>query len=167
MGSKELYNNKYINIDSNHIHETAIIGDNVKLGKGNVIMPYAVIGETGFIRDSKKGRRMVYIGDNNKIGCHASIMSGMEGDTVIGNNNLIMNYANIGHDVLIESDCEIGAGVIIAGFSRICSKVKIKIGALIRNRITIGKSSLIGMGAVVINDVKEHQTVLGNPARCA
>jgi len=137
MESNELYNDKYINIDGNYIHETAIIGKNVEIGTGNVIMPYAVIGETGFIRDADNQKGKVVIGDNNKIGCHASIMTGEKGETIIGNDNLIMNYANIGHDVKIKSNCEIGPGVIIGGHSTVDEEVKIKIGALIRNRINI------------------------------
>ncbi len=167
MKSDQLYNCKYINTNGNYIHETAIIGKNVEIGTGNVIMPYAVIGETGFIRESEKHEGKVIIGDNNKIGCHTAIMTGEKGSTRIGNNNLIMNYANIGHDVHIGNQCEVGAGVIVAGFAQVHDEVKIKNGALIRNRIQISRQALIGMGAVVINDVKEHQTVLGNPARCA
>ncbi len=166
MESNELYNNKYINTDGNYIHETAIIGKNVKLGKGNVIMPYAVIGETGFIRDLDNQKGKVVIGDNNKIGCHVCIMTGEKGNTYIGSDNLIMNYANIGHDVIVRSKCEIGPAVIIGGFSFVDDEAIIKIGALIRNRIDIGKRTLIGMGSVVVKNVKDFQTVLGNPARC-
>ncbi len=166
MESSELYNHKYINIDGNYIHETAIIGKNVEIGTGNVIMPYAVIGETGFIREAGKHEGKVIIGDNNKIGCHTAIMTGEKGSTRIGNNNLIMNYANIGHDVHIGNQCEVGAGVIVAGFAQVHDEVKIKTGALIRNRKQIGRQALIGMGAVVIKDVPAYQTVIGNPAKC-
>lgn len=163
---KDLYNAKYINTNLNYVHETAIIGNNVKMGKGNIIMPYAVIGETGFIRDSDNSKGTVVIGDNNKIGCHACIMSGELGMTVIGNDNMIMNYANIGHDVSIGNKCEIGPGVIIGGFSSIDDEIKIKIGALIRNRINIGKESVIGMGSVIVKHIAEFQVVVGNPGRC-
>ncbi len=166
MKAKDLYSSSYIQVGLNYVHETAIIGENVKLGKGNVIMPYAVIGETGFIRDSDSHKGSVVIGDNNKIGCHACIMSGEKGRTIIGNDNMIMNFANVGHDVKIRNNCEIGPGVIIGGFSTIWDNVKIKIGALIRNRINIDGNSLIGMGAVVIKDIPPYQTVIGNPGKC-
>ena len=34
-----------------------------------------------------------------------------------------------------------------------------------KNGIKIGNNSLIGIGSVVINDIKENNVVIGNPAR--
>jgi len=38
-------------------------------------------------------------------------------------------------------------------------------GAIIRNGISIGANSIIGMGAVVLKDVKPNSVMVGNPAR--
>lgn len=162
LNSSDLYNNEYIDTDGNLIHKTAIIGDNVKLGKGNVIMPYCVIGEPGFIRNMTE-KRLVFIGNNNKIGCFTTVMSGQEG-TFIGDKNLIMNYCNIGHDVVIGNENEIGPGTIISGHVRIYDKVKIKSHCTIRNRLLIESESVIGQGSNVISKVLAGQTVYGNPA---
>ena len=51
----------------NDIHYTAIIYPNVKMGKGNKIGPYCVIGSDGEIRDCKNFEGFVEIGDNNVI----------------------------------------------------------------------------------------------------
>lgn len=159
------YDSDYINTDGNWIHKTAIIGENVSMGKGNVVMPYAVIGQPGFIREADKMEGMVVIGDNNRIGCHVSIMSGKESETTIGSNNLIMNYANVGHDVVIFDECEIGVGVIIGGHATIGWGSKLKMRCVIRNRVEIKRECIIGMGAVVCENVMEYTTVKGNPAR--
>ncbi len=37
--------------------------------------------------------------------------------------------------------------------------------ASIKERITIGKWSTVGMGSVVIKNVTENSTVVGNPAK--
>jgi acetyltransferase-like isoleucine patch superfamily enzyme len=37
--------------------------------------------------------------------------------------------------------------------------------ACVRQRVTIGRGALVGMGAVVLKDVEAHTTVAGNPAR--
>ena len=90
----------------NKIHSSAIIGDNVELGNNNMIYPLAILGMPGFIRDSESASGKIIIGDNNKIGNNVSIMVGQEENTIIGNNNLIMNYVNIGHDVTIGNVAE-------------------------------------------------------------
>ena len=51
----------------NKIHETAIIGENVKIGKGNIIGAYTVIYDN------------VEIGDNNTIG--SFVVIGGDGET--------------------------------------------------------------------------------------
>jgi len=161
------YVNGYKKIDGNTIHKTAIIGKNVILGVGNTIMPFAVIGESGFIRDGVSKRALVNIGNNNQIGSHTSIMVGHEheGHTIIGNNNLIMNYVNIGHNCKVGDDCEIGAGSIIGGFAKIGDQVKMKLHCTIRNRKVIGSGALIGMCSVVVSDVEVGSTIWGNPAK--
>lgn len=154
--------------NGNWIHSTAIIEENVKMGSGNVIYPHAVIGEMGFIRGKHPvtfPSKVVVIGNNNVIGCHASIMAGVEDDTVIGNNNLIMNYVNIGHDVCIGDFNEIGVHTTICGFVIIEDKNQIKVGVQIRNRLTVGSNNIIGMGANVVAPVSDNEKIMGNPAK--
>ena len=38
-------------------------------------------------------------------------------------------------------------------------------GALVKQGVSIGESSVVGMGSVVYNDVPEGMIALGNPAR--
>ncbi len=165
----DIYNNDGYIVDprfpDNKIHTTAVIGDNVKIGKHNIILPYAVIGQAGFIRKGSKPKGTVEIGDSNSIGCYTNIMAGATGKTFIGNNNLLMNHSNIGHNVFIEDDSEIGAGAILNGFSVIGSNVLIKSGAIIRNRIIVGDDILIGQGSNVVKNISAPGVYLGNPAR--
>lgn len=152
-------------LGTNLIHSTAIVEDNVTLGKNNVIYPYAVIGLPGFIRDADKSKGVVIIGDNNKIGSHASIQVGLNGQTIIGDDNLIMNYVNIGHDVTIGNNNEIGAASVVAGWVKIGDNNKIKLSVTIRNRITIGNDNIIGMGSNVVNNVDNSKVSYGNPSK--
>ncbi len=149
----------------NKIHHTAIVGNNVKLGKNNIIMPYAVIGQSGFIRKGENPKGVIVIGNENVIGCYVNIMAGLKGRTFIGDDNLIMNHSNIGHDVMIHSNCEIGAGTIVNGYARIKSEVKIKSGCVIRNRIEIGKDIIVGQASNVTKDLTIPGTYYGNPVK--
>lgn len=159
-------NNWIIDENKNKIHSTVLIGENVILGKNNLIYPYTVIGLPGAIRDLKKSTGKIIIGDNNNIGNNVSIMSGKNGITEIGNDNIIMNYVNIGHDSKIGNNNEIGVRTIIAGYCEIGNNNMIKLDCTLRNRISIGNDNLIGMGSVVTKNFKLHNWIIyGNPAR--
>lgn len=150
----------------NKIHVTAIIGDNVELGENNIIYPYTVIGLPGFIRDADNATGKVIIGNGNKIGAHTSIMIGQEGTTLIGDNNLLMNYVNIGHDAEIGNNNEIGAGTTIAGWVKIGDGNMIKIRCTLRNRKIIGNDNIIGMCSNVTKDFDiDGWLIYGTPAK--
>lgn len=163
-----MYNDNVINIDGNYIHKTAIIYPNVKLGKGNYIGAYSVIGSNGEIRGVKQSdfKGVVTIGDNNVISEHVTIQRPFEDNaTTIGSDNIIMAHSHIGHDVYVGSGCEICTGSIIGGYTIIKDDVKIKLGVTVRNRLVIGKGALVGLGSVVVKDVDSGVVVYGNPAK--
>jgi acyl-[acyl carrier protein]--UDP-N-acetylglucosamine O-acyltransferase len=148
-----------------NIHPTSIIGDNVKIGNNVTIGPYCVIGNKGAIRNSNKNNGTIIIDDNTTIMNFVSIMSGEDGDTIVGKNNLIMNYVNIGHNSIIGDNNEIGTGTIIAGWCRIGNDNKIKLHCTIRNRVVIGDNTLIGMGSNVVKNITSNTLVKGNPIK--
>lgn len=148
----------------NIIHPTAIIGDNVELGTGNEIGAYTVIGHFGFQRSAKSKKGKIIIGNNNRIGNHVNIMAGEEGETTIGDDNMIMNGCNIGHNVQVGDNNEIGVGTMVLGFAKIGNENKIKAHCSIRNRVAIGNNNLIGMGSNVVESIGNYEKWLGNPA---
>lgn len=158
----------WIEIDGNKIHHTAIIYPCVKLGTGNIIGPYSVIGSNGEIRGKKfdEFKGSVSIGNNNVISEHVTIQRPFEEQsTVIGNDNLIMAHSHIGHDVHIGDQCEICTGTIIGGYTIIESGVKLKLGVTVRNRLRIGMKSLIGLGSTVVKNVPADSIEYGNPSK--
>jgi UDP-N-acetylglucosamine acyltransferase len=167
--NNDLYTHDWINIDGNDIHKTAIIHPNVILGIGNTIGAYCVIGSNGEIRGAsqKDFKGHVQIGNNNVISEFVSIQRPFDRNkiTLIGNDNIIMAHSHVGHDVFIGDGCEICTGTIIGGYAIIGKKAKIKLGVTVRNRISIGENSLVGLGSAVVKDVESESVVYGNPAK--
>lgn len=165
--TNDIYN-PYSRFDSsNEIHHTAIIYDNVTMGKNNRIGAYTVIGSDGEIRGVKEFHGSVEIGDGNVISELVTIQRPSEQGrkTSIADNNIIMAHSHIGHDVTIGSGCEICTGVILGGYSVVKNGAKVKLGVTVRNRKTIGAGALVGLGAAVVKDVEDNTVVVGNPAK--
>ena len=163
------YDTEWINIDGNHVHRTAIIHPNVKMGTGNWIGAYSVIGGNGEIRgvDQKGFEGSVWIGNNNVISEHVTIQRPYTGGsaTVVESNCIIMAHAHIGHDAYIGDKVEICSAVVVGGHATIDDGSRIKMRAVIRNRVIVEFGTTVGMGAVVTKNTMYNTTVYGNPAK--
>ena len=145
------------------VHPTAIIGDNVTLGKNLSIAPYVVIESGSNIGDDCIIKSHVHIGhnvtigenttihphvtiyDNCKLGArvsiHASTVIGSDGFGYMFENGKHVKVPHVGH-VIIEDDVEIGANTVI-------------------DRATLG-ATVIGEGTKVDNLVQiAHSVRLG------
>lgn len=79
-------------------------------------------------------------------------------------------YASVAHDCVIGDYVTFGPGARCNGTVEIGDYAYIGSGAVIRQGqegrpLRIGKGAVVGMGAVVIRDVPDGVTVVGNPAR--
>jgi len=138
------------------------IRDDVKLGK-NVCIPHPnLVNLYG-----------CDIGDNCRIGAHVTI-----GEAKVGKGCKILDGAYIPKGVTIEDNVFISSGVKFTnnpkpqlpntGFEVVPTLVKegamIGVNACILCGVTIGRRAIVGMGAVVLKDVRDRDTVIGNPA---
>lgn len=171
------------------IEPGCLIGHNVVIGRNAYIMAgvkiknaiighdfvaaeNAVIGAYGYtITQDSEGNKMripsigkVIIGDFVEVGVCDNISVGSAGNTIIEDYVKLDALVHIGHDARIKKNAEITAGSIVGGFDTVGENVFIGINACIRNRVTLGNSSLIGMGATVTKDISNNEVVVGNPA---
>jgi sugar O-acyltransferase (sialic acid O-acetyltransferase NeuD family) len=83
----------------------------------------------------------------------------------IGNNCSIHMGTLVAHEVKIGDSVFIAHGCSISGCVRIEDGVFIGTNATIIPRLEIGRWATIGAGTVVIDNVPEYSTVVGNPGR--
>lgn len=126
--------------EGTQIHSTAVIGNEVKIGKNCLIFPNVVIGDGTVIGDNViiqcgtvlggdafyyrklngEFDRLISVGNviiENKveIGNNCTIDRGVTDATIIGEGSVLDNQIQIGHDTVIGKRCMIASLVGIAG----------------------------------------------------
>lgn len=108
-----------------------------------------------------------FVGDRTRLGEHVVVAPGavLTSDVTIGDGTHIGIQTAISHDCRIGSYVTIAPGVTLSGNVLIGDGSWIGVGATILNGVTIGSGCTVGAGAVVIRDVPDGRTVIGNPAK--
>lgn len=85
----------------------------------------------------------------------------------IGNNVTLWSGNHIGHDSAIEDDCFISSHVVVSGRVRVGAGSFLGVNSTLRNAITIAPESLIGAGAVIMEDTEAKGVYLPQRAKRA
>jgi UDP-N-acetylglucosamine acyltransferase len=145
----------------------AIIAGKTTIGKGNHIFSHAVIGSIP--QDLKFNGEEVelIIGDHNKIREFTLLNPGTIGGgsiTKIGNNNLLMGYVHLGHDVIIGNNCILANGATLAGHVELGNNVVIGGLTPIHQFVHIGDYAMIGGASALSQDIPPYCLAEGNRA---
>ncbi len=168
------YIGKDVVIDDNvEIRNNVMIEGKVRIGRNTIIHSGAVIGMEGYgYYDDINGNHSrvphlggVIIGNNVEIGSNTCIARGCLGDTIISDDVKIDNLCHIAHNVIIGKRSKIIALTMLAGSSVIGEDVWVAPCSAVKNQVTVGNNSLVGMGAVVTKDVEPNVVVAGVPAK--
>lgn len=107
----------------------------------------------------------VVIEDGVIIHNNVNIDRAVTESTYIATGTRIDSHVHIGHNAKIGRNVQIAANATIGGSVEIGDNSFIGCNAFIKQKIKIGKNVLIGAGAVVLQDVFDDETWVGNPAR--
>ena len=83
----------------------------------------------------------------------------------IGKCSLIMSGSSVGHNTVIGDFCHLAAQSCISSFVNISEGVHIGLNATVREHVTIGKYSALGMGSVLLQNIADGEIWAGNPAK--
>jgi len=86
-------------------------------------------------------------------------------DTKIGNHVHININSTVGHDCIINDFVTINPGVEVNGRTNIEAGAYIGTGVTMKQQINIGKWSIVGAGAALIDDVPDNSLVAGVPGK--
>lgn len=165
-----------------------VIEANCKIGSGskirnNVSISFSIIGQDAIINSGARigesgfgiiptGGKMVYvkqlgrviIGDRVRIGANTTIDRGSIEDTIIGNDTVIDNLVQIGHNVHIGERCIIVSQVGIAGSTIIGNDVVLAGQVGIAGHVKIGDGVIAAAKSGIASNVADKQVVGGIPA---
>ena len=144
-----------------------VIKGPTRIGKQNHIYQFSSIGEdTPDLKYQGEATRLV-IGDHNVIREGVTIHRGTVQDrseTTIGDHNLIMAYAHIGHDSVIGNHCILVNNTALAGHVHMDDWAILSGFTLVHQYCRIGAHSFTAMGTAVGKDIPAFITAAGNPA---
>ncbi|MGB0883170.1 MAG: acyl-ACP--UDP-N-acetylglucosamine O-acyltransferase [Flavobacteriales bacterium] len=152
------------------IHKDVEIGDGTWIGSNVTIMEGARIGKNCRIfpgavisavpQDLKFGGEysIVKIGNNTTVRECVTINRGTNysGETVVGNNCLLMAYVHVAHDCIIKDNCVIVNNVALAGHVTVGEHAIIGGLSAVHQFVNIGCHVMVGGGSLVRKDVPPY-----------
>jgi UDP-N-acetylglucosamine acyltransferase len=153
--------------DDTIIDAHANIAGKTTIGDGNHIFSHAVVGSIPQdLKFSGEDVELV-IGNNNKIREFTLINPGTKGGgsiTRIGDNNLLMGYVHLGHDVILGNNCILANGVNLAGHVELGNNVVIGGLTPVHQFVHIGDFAMIGGASALSQDIPPYCLAEGNRA---
>jgi len=144
-----------------------VIKGPTRLGKRNRIFQFASVGEDCQDKKYAGEPTRLEMGDDNVVRESVTLHRGTvqdRGVTTIGNRNLFMAYAHVGHDCVIGSDCILANQATLAGHVHLGDFTILGGLSAIHQFCHMGEHAMAGGGSIITKDIPAFIMVNGNPA---
>ena len=144
----------------------AVIAGHTTIGEGNRIFSFASVGQAPQDKKYAGEPTRLEIGSGNTIREFCTINTGTaqdEGVTRIGDDNWIMAYVHIAHDVRLGSHTVLANNATLAGHVHVGDWATIGGLTGVHQFVKIGEHAMVGFQAHVAQDVPPYMTVDGHP----
>ena len=147
-----------------------VIDGDTWVGEDCELFPFCSIGTTPQDKKLKATSQppRLRIGNGNRIREHVTIHGGTPfggGTTTVGNDNMILVGAHIGHDSTVGSKVVFTNGAMAAGHTEIGDRAILGAMVGIHQFARVGKLAMIGAGAMVSHDAPPFAMIQGDRAQ--
>lgn len=149
-------------------HAGKVLNDNVIIGIGvNATRKKVVERLAGSVVFGTAIHATAYISKRAAVGEGTVVMGGVtvNPDAQIGKHCIINTNCSIDHDCVIGDYVHISPNAALSGDVHVGEGTHIGTGAAAIQGVRIGKWCTIGAGTVLISDIPDYATAVGNPAR--
>ncbi len=133
-----------------------VIDGRTRIGAHNTFYPFCSVGVTPQDLKYKGELTETVLGDGNTIRECVTISRGTTGGggvTRLGDGNLLMAYAHVGHDSKVGSRCILANSATLAGHVTIEDDVTLGAFCPVHQHCVVGAHAFIGGGTIVTQDV--------------
>jgi UDP-N-acetylglucosamine acyltransferase len=159
---------KDVKIGKNTLLESHVVVEGItEIGEGNRIYSFASIGKDSQDLKYKGEPTKTIIGNNNKIREFVTIHRGTTDrwETRVGDNNLIMAYVHIAHDVIVGDNCIFSNNATLAGHVTVDSNALVGGLTPVHQFCRIGSYSMTGGASAINQDICPFVLAEGNKAK--
>jgi len=141
----------------------------LEICEDNVFFPYSTVGVAPQDLKYRGERSCTRIGHRNRVREFVTIHRGTEGGgmvTSIGDDNLLMAYVHVAHDVRIGSNCVLSNAATLGGHVTVGDHAWIGASTGVHQFCRVGRQAIIGGYSVITQDVLPFSnTVTGREAK--
>ena len=145
----------------------AVIEGRTQIGDDNIFFPYSTVGVAPQDLKYKGERSSTRIGHRNTIREFVTIHRGTEGGgmlTSIGDDNLLMAYVHVAHDVRLGDHCVLSNAATLGGHVEIGDHVILGGLSAVHQFTRVGQHAFVAGGSMVVMDVPPFCTAQGDRA---
>jgi UDP-N-acetylglucosamine acyltransferase len=133
------------------------------IGEDNIFFPYSTVGVASQDLKYKGERAETRIGHRNRIREFVTIHRGTQGGglvTSIGDDNLLMAYVHVAHDVRIGNHTVLANGVTIGGHVEVGDWAVIGAFSGVHQFCRVGRHAMVGGYSVITQDIAPYSTTV-------